>query len=117
MDSPELVDVSCPECGCWPVEVLKKLRGGKGYLWCRVCRGIWAVDIWALDRPAPLGYGEQDPLARRPEREDAVEAGAREELAERAERPLVEPLAGIGQGRHGRGERPPDHALNLSSGA
>jgi len=54
MDSPELVAVSCPECDCSPLEVLKKLRSGRGFLWCPACRGIWAVDVWALNRSAPL---------------------------------------------------------------
>jgi Zn-finger nucleic acid-binding protein len=54
MDSPELVAVSCPECRCVPVEVLKKLRSGRRFLWCPQCRAIWAVDTWVLNRPASL---------------------------------------------------------------
>jgi hypothetical protein len=54
MDSPELVAVSCPKCRCSPVEVLKKLRSGRRFLWCPQCRAIWAVNTWVVNRPAPL---------------------------------------------------------------
>ena len=45
MDSPELVDCLCPECRCSPVEVLKKIRGARRFLWCPQCRAIWAVNL------------------------------------------------------------------------
>ena len=54
LDSPESVAVSCPECRCVPVEVLKKLHSGRRFLWCPQCRAIWAVDYWVLNRPVPL---------------------------------------------------------------
>ena len=44
MDSPEVVELPCPECRCSPVEVLKRMHGGKRFLWCPQCRAIWAVN-------------------------------------------------------------------------
>jgi len=43
-----------------------------------------------LRRAPPLGGGEQDPLAGRPEREHAVEPGGRQEVEVRPERLLVQ---------------------------
>jgi hypothetical protein len=54
MDSPELVAVPCPECGCSPVEVLMTMHSGRRFLWCPQCRAIWAVDTWVLNRPASI---------------------------------------------------------------
>ena len=48
MASPDLVVVPCPQCGCSPVEVLKKM-GNSRYLWCPRCRAIWVVDRSALN--------------------------------------------------------------------
>ena len=53
MNAPELVEVSCPECQCSPVEVLMNMHSGRRFLWCPQCRAIWAVDIWVLNRPDP----------------------------------------------------------------
>ena len=54
MHGRELVAVSCPECRCSPVEVLRTLHSGRRFLWCPHCRAIWAVDTWVLNRPASL---------------------------------------------------------------
>jgi hypothetical protein len=54
MDSPELVAVPCRECRRSPVEVLKRLRHGRQYLWCPQCRAIWVVERSAsLTEPDP----------------------------------------------------------------
>jgi hypothetical protein len=45
MDSPELLALPCRECRRSPVEVLKRLRHGRRYLWCPQCRAIWVVDL------------------------------------------------------------------------
>src|SRR5581483_3424346 len=62
-----------------------------------------------LCRAAPFGRGQQDPLARRTKREDAVEAAAREEVDERRKRLLVERGATVAERRRGSRQCPADH--------
>ena len=63
----------------------------------------------------PLLDAEQDPLPRRSQREDPVEARVDEEVAERTERVVVERAAVLPQRRDRRGERTPQHGRTLSS--
>ena len=62
-----------------------------------------------LGRAAALGDREQDALARRAEREQPVEAGARQEVDERRERRLVERATAVPKRRRRSGERALDH--------
>ena len=70
-----------------------------------------------LEHALPLGDGEQDPLAGRPEREDPVEPARGQVLDIRREGTLVERLPAVAQRRHSGGERTFQHAANLSSPA
>ena len=56
------------------------------------------------DEP-PLLLREQDPLPRRPERHEAVEPGADEEVDERAERSVVDVASGSPERRYRRRKR------------
>ena len=69
----------------------------------------------ALGGAAALVEREEEPFARRSEREDAVEAAVREEGDERREGVLVERFAAVAKRRRGCGQRAPDHERNLSS--
>ena len=60
----------------------------------------------------PLGVREQDPLPRRAEGEQAVEAGAGEEVDVRADSVLVDAGAAVRERRECCGERSPDQQLN-----
>ena len=62
-----------------------------------------------LGRAAALGNREQDALAGRAQREQPVEAGAREEVDERRERSLVERATAVPKRRGRGGERALDH--------
>jgi hypothetical protein len=62
---------------------------------------------------SPLLDGEQNPLARGPEREDPVEPCVDVEVDERAERVLVDGVAVLAQRRHGGGQRTLEHMRTL----
>ena len=66
-----------------------------------------------LGRPAPLPYGEQDPLPRRAQREDPVEPATSEEVGDWPERVLVQACAAVAKRRHRSGQGTVDHASNL----
>jgi hypothetical protein len=64
---PELVELPCPESRCSPVEVLKKIRGGRRFLWCPQCRAIWAVNLSTSPTdPAPWVIAFGPSSMRRP---------------------------------------------------
>jgi methylglutaconyl-CoA hydratase len=66
-----------------------------------------------LGRALPLVDTEQDPLARRAEREQAVEPAGCEELAQRRDRVLVQRSAAVAQRRGSSGQGPAQHDSNL----
>jgi hypothetical protein len=60
-------------------------------------------------------HREKNPLARRAEREETVERGAGEEIAERPEAVLVEGCSEIPQRGRRSGKRSTNHRLNSTS--
>jgi hypothetical protein len=62
-----------------------------------------------LGRSPPLGRGEQDPLPRRPESQDSVEPGRRQELEIRPEGLLVQGGAIVTQRGDSGGKRSTQH--------
>ena len=62
-----------------------------------------------LGGPAPLLGGEEDPLPRRPQREDPVEPSRGEEVRNGPERVLVQARAAVAKRRHRRGQGTVDH--------
>jgi methylglutaconyl-CoA hydratase len=67
-----------------------------------------------LRRPPPLFGGEQDPLPRRPQREDPVEPAPDEEVSDRPERVLVQAHTTVAKRRHRRCQGTVDHGGTLS---
>jgi hypothetical protein len=63
----------------------------------------------------PFREREQDSLSRRPEREDAVEAAAGEEVDIRRDRLGVDRSSALAEGRHGCGDPSLQHAPTLRS--
>src|SRR5207342_1942840 len=64
-----------------------------------------------LERPFPLLDPEQEPLARRPQSQQAVEPAPGEEVDVGAEGGLVDPVAV--ERRHGRGQGTTQHGATL----
>ena len=65
-----------------------------------------------LGRAPPLGCREQDPLAGRAEREDAVEPGLGQEVEIRPEGFFVQGGSAVAERREGGGERSAQHLSN-----
>ena len=83
-----------------------------------VCAPAWTItSSGALDEQLgdalPLLDLEEDPLPRRPEREQTVQPAGRQELDQGAESVLVEGRAAVLQRRCGGGERPVSHDGNV----
>jgi hypothetical protein len=68
-----------------------------------------------LGGQAPLLDGEEDPLPRRPQREDPVEPARGEEVRDGPERVLVQARATVTKRRHRRGQGAVDHAPTLEA--
>ena len=63
--------------------------------------------------PLPLRQREEDPLPRRPHRQDSVQPTGREEADQGLERLLVEARPAVAEWRHSSGQSALDHCANL----
>jgi len=70
-----------------------------------------------VGEPFPLRDGEQDPFARRPHGEKAVQAAGSEEVGEGTDGAVVEGRAPVAQRRHSCGQSTSDHGRTLWFGA